>query len=360
MFDKTFELPLTRDYVRHWGVVEGVRELIQNALDSDSPFEYEWSENKDGISLRITSTYGKLDTKTLLLGSTSKADAKDKIGSFGEGYKIALLVLTRENRPTTVYNNGVTWHPEFFHSRQFESEMLRIVEKKDHSGRGKGLSFVVTGLTDQEKENITHMCLNMQRSLGEVIETSKGQILYDRPGKLYVNGLFVCDITEFTHGYNVKPEYLKLERDRQTVSSFDIKWISKEMWFESERNDEIVKMMDEDIPDMHYANYGTPEVVKEACYEHFMNNYKGQIIADDSKELKALVKEGMKVYVGGGSYGSTVSSNPNYTTKKIALKTPTTSLKEWLSSNRGNMRTPAIVAFKELITESESWKKSNE
>ena len=355
MFEKTFELPISRDYVRHWGVVEAVREIIQNALDSDSPFIYQWTETQDGIALRITSEYGKLDHKTLLLGSTSKADADDKIGSFGEGYKIALLVLTRENRKTVVFNNGVTWTPEFFKSRQFDAEMLRIVEEKDPEGRGKGLSFVVNGLTDQEKSSITEMCLHMQRSVGEVIDTSKGQILLDRVGKLYVNGLYVSEIKGFEHGYNIKPQYLKLERDRKTVDSFDLKFLTKDMWFESDRKDEVVKMMDENKPDMEYAHYSTPEVVKQACYEHFVNNYSGQIIADDYKELKTLVKRGMTVYSGGGSYGSVVSNHPKYSREKPKEKTPSEVLKEWFSANRSNMRTSSIVAFKDLLEQSKDW-----
>lgn len=37
---KSYELPLARDYVRHWGVTEAVRELLQNMLDSESPNEF--------------------------------------------------------------------------------------------------------------------------------------------------------------------------------------------------------------------------------------------------------------------------------------------------------------------------------
>jgi hypothetical protein len=37
MFNNTYELSLNKGYVAHWGVLEAVRELIQNGLDSDSP-----------------------------------------------------------------------------------------------------------------------------------------------------------------------------------------------------------------------------------------------------------------------------------------------------------------------------------
>lgn len=360
MFDKTYELPLSRDYVRHWGVAEAVRELLQNALDSDSPLEYSWGESPHlGVSLAIVSRMAKLEPQTLLLGTTSKADAKDKIGSFGEGFKIALLVLTRENREVTVFNNGVIWKTAFKHSRLFEAEVLTITETRHPEGRGQGLHFVINGMVTDERQQIKDSTLQMQESIGETINTSKGQILRQRPGKLYVNGLYVCD-TEFKFGYNIKPEFLKLERDRQTVSSFDLAWLTKDMWFETGRNDEVVNLMSDKAPDMQYANYGTPAVVKEACYQHFVREYPDHILATSQEELKALIAKGMTktVYLGGGSYTESVRASRAYLEAKPQLQaqTPQQHLEAWFRAHRGNMRTPAIVAFKALLDQASNWK----
>ena len=96
LLGKTYELSLVKTYVSRWGMAEAVRELIQNALDSESPFIYEFEREADGLwALRLTSEFTVLTPQTLLLGTTSKAEAEDAIGSFGEGYKIAFLVLTR-------------------------------------------------------------------------------------------------------------------------------------------------------------------------------------------------------------------------------------------------------------------------
>ena len=71
---KTFALSLTRNYVSRWGAVEAIRELIQNALDSESPFVYEFIESGEGLGLKLNSEFTVLTPQTLLLGATSKAE----------------------------------------------------------------------------------------------------------------------------------------------------------------------------------------------------------------------------------------------------------------------------------------------
>lgn len=355
MFNKVYELPLSRGYVRHWGVVEAVRELLQNALDSDSPLEYNF-DRAFGV-LEIISRNSRLDPSTLLLGNTSKADSSDKIGQFGEGYKIALLVLARTNLRTLVFNNDVIWEPRFQQSKAFNSEVLCIEEERHPSGRGKGLMFQIKGLSYAEIDAIKSSCLLMQESLGQIIETSKGRILLDRPGMLYVKGLFVCE-TEMKYSYDVHPEWLKLERDRRTVSSFDLAWLAKEMWFESDRHSQIAELMEEGVPDLSYAQYGTPEVVKEACYQHFKKHNPGTVVAENKAELEALVEKGMKVYVSyGNSYTGAIRASRSYQ-KEVApvYLTPSEELMKWFSQHRSQMRTPAIVGFKALLNAAKTWR----
>lgn len=354
LFGRIYELPLSKDYVRHWGVVEAVREICQNAIDSDSPFEYELGED----SLTITSRYAKLEPKTLLLGTTSKADATDKIGSFGEGYKIAMLVLTRENRKLTIFNGDVSWTPMFRHNRHFQEEILCVKESSYPEGRGKGLTFKVEDLTQTDLDAIVDMNMAMWKSVGQVIETSKGQILLDHPGKLFVHGLFVCE-TEFKFGYNIKPEFLKLERDRQTVSSFDLAFITKDMWFETGRYKEIAEHIASEIEDLKYANYGTPDLVKEACYEHFISEHPGAILAGSQKELKALVEQGMTktVFVGSNAMYECVTSSRSYQTIEVPkIKTPDEWMQEFFKENRSHMRREAIAAFKILMVRAADWR----
>jgi hypothetical protein len=348
---RSYELPIARTYVRHWGMAEAVREIIQNAIDSDSPFEYEFA----GSTLTVRSRFATLPTSTLLLGATSKADATDKIGSFGEGYKIALLVLTRAGYQVRVLNGERVWTPSFQHSRQFDAEVL-CIEDTAAPAKNEGITFEIAGLSPDDIAQVRESCLHMQNDLGEVMTTSYGRILRARPGRLYVGGLFVCK-TELKFGYDMKPEHLTLERDRQTVSSFDLLWLAKNMWFETERWDEIADLIGQEVKDMEYAEHGAPELVKEACYRAFRAKHPGSVVARDQAELDRLVKSGMTQVVIHREYAPLVQSSKSYRAEVVvAVERPADVLAKFFRAHRGEMRTGAIVAFKEVLEQAQNWR----
>lgn len=351
---RTYHLPLARDYVRHWGLPEAVRELIQNALDSDSPFEYSFQ----GRVLEITSRYDTLDARQLVLGSTSKAGDDSKIGSFGEGFKLALLVLTRLNYQVRVLNGDKLWIPSFTHSDTFGCEVLQITEEE--LGGNQGLTFQIAGLHHEDTNAIVDSCLFMQPVMTDVIGTKYGSILPSRPGNLYVGGLLVNHFPDLTHGYDIKPEFIKLERDRQTVLDWDLYWMIKNMWLNTERWAELAVMMEAQVPDVKHIEYDCPEILKEVCYRKFKAENPGHIAVSSQRELEAAVAKGMvkTVYVGGGYYHA-VSSHKEHqaeTKKAFKIQTPAEYLTEWLGTHQREMRFPIRAAFKELIKAAAKWK----
>lgn len=354
MTTRTFDLPLARDYVRHWGLTEAIRELIQNAIDSDSPFEYAFM----GDTLSITSRYTTLDAKSLILGSTSKSDDPDKIGSFGEGYKLALLVLTRLNYGISVLNGDVLWTPSFEHSDLYDSEILRISEQP--VGGNQGLTFLISGLHHEDSNRIRETCLFMQPPMTDVIGTKYGSILPSRAGYLYVGGLMVTT-TDLDYGYDVNPQHLKLERDRQTVADWDLLWLTKNMWLDTQRWAELANLMERDVPDVKSVQYDCPEILKEVCYRKFKEANPGAIAVSSQKELDAVVAKGMvkTVYVGSGSYYHAVSSAQEHRqtyTAHMRAQTPVELLTDWLKDHQREMRHPIRVAFNQLLKLAEKWK----
>lgn len=350
--NKVYELPLARDYVSRWGVAEGVRELLQNAIDSPSPFEVQ----QTGDTLVVTSRGARLDPATLVLGRTSKGEDVGSIGQFGEGYKLALLVLAREGKHVGVVNNRVQWRPEFRRSSQFGIETLHIIEERAETGFD-GVQFIVRGLSGDEQAAIKASCLLMQDLYPDTIMTPHGDILPSLPGKLYVGGLFVCN-TELTYGYNLNSGEIELERDRQTVANFDLRWKTKDVWLSTMKYDEIAELIDKDLPDVNMVQYGTTEIVKEACYQHFKKNYPDTVIAKTNEELQELVKRGMTVYVGGGAYYNCVSQSRSYQADKTVVveKTPTEALTDWYNENKKYMPRIPSANFKLLLQKAAKWR----
>lgn len=359
---KIYPLSITKEYVSRWGMVEAVRELIQNSLDSSAAFKYEFKKENNGSStLLLTSEDVTLAPHTLLLGATGKRHSSDTIGSFGEGYKLALLVLLREKYDITILNGSVEWTPRFEFSRAFGYEQLVIEETPLTQIVNTSLIFRVGGLTEEDVVAVRECCLKMQGDIGAIRTTQMGEILLDRPGELYVGDLFVCK-TDMEYGYSVLPRYLSLERDRQTVNGWDLGCLTRDIWYATKDYDEIATLIARECPDLAYAKYSAPDIVKEACYNLFKEQHPGEVIAETNTQLQELVKQGMTVYIGGGSYYSTVSGSSSYRKEmeKVLPKTlsPAEILENWLRNNRKEMRGKAIESFRKEILEKESleWK----
>ncbi len=352
---KTYELPLSREYVRHWGLLEAIRELIQNAIDSDSPFEYAF----EGDTITITSRFTTLDPRTLILGSTSKAGQADKIGSFGEGYKIALLVLARLGKCVFVQNGDKMWRPSFVDSEQFGGEVFCIHEEDllPALTTGTGLEFMVADLSTEEQEAIRSTCLMMQRPMMDVIGTSRGSILPSRPGKLYIGGLFVCD-TKLTYGYDVLPQHLALERDRKTVDGFDLNWLIKDMWADSKRWDHMAQMMLDEVSDVEYLHNSAPAELKAACLRLYDLKHPGAIAAKDQADLDRIKAVGSaRTAVVPRGFHMAVTTSAGYQGRYIqtVVETPQQILQAWYEQNKGKLGRMPKVAFKQLLVKAKGW-----
>jgi len=105
MTKKTDELifPMTLDYASEWSDWDVVRELTANAMDVDPNFTIEMKS--DPAALVIKSRGSSLNVEHLLFGNSQKL-GKETVGQFGEGLKLALLVLTRMGLNAEIYSGG--------------------------------------------------------------------------------------------------------------------------------------------------------------------------------------------------------------------------------------------------------------
>lgn len=365
---KRYSLSLSRTYVSNWGTPEAIRELLQNALDSSSEFEFELAEN----CIAVFSRNSALSPESLVLGNTSKAGISTKIGSFGEGYKLALLVLTRLGKEVSVYNDGLLWKPVFKYNKDFGCETLYIEERTYDPSKypGPGLTFIVKGLTKEENAKIVSGCLHMQEKVPEdqIIYTKYGEILLDREGIIYVNGLYVCTIPKMKYSYNLRPQYIRLERDRQTVSSFDIQWLLKDVWLDSGREDLLWEMVEQEAPDSEYVGHAVDAERANAYYEQFyLKNPKaksGAVAAAGPSDIEQKSKQYASVVPVSSTALSILKSSPAYISSlpaPVEIPSPAAWIKKWSDDlacywfSGGPVPDHLQKEFDALLKQAENW-----
>lgn len=224
---ETIELSLSPKYVSGWGLSEAVREILQNAIDCQA----------DGADVDVTYSSGKLtivtdgaalDKSTLLLGESGKQDDR-YIGKYGEGYKLALLVLTRDGHRAAVYTGGEKWQPVFRESPVFGEPTLQLDIEPFGEYRPECTAFEIDGIGKSDMMELRRCFIALDRFLGRDIgacrESEYGTVLLESEfsGRFYVGGLFVQEDTEFKYGYDFKPECVDLDRDRKAINYYELK-----------------------------------------------------------------------------------------------------------------------------------------
>jgi hypothetical protein len=349
---KIYELAITPEYVSSWDFKDAVREILQNAIDNGSEMTVRHANNV----LYISNAEGSLTIDSLLLGTTSKQNDESKIGSFGEGYKLAMLVLTRLGHTVTVEHGDVSWEPFFKESEVFGVHTLHIQETLGFQGL-KGITFCIHDVTEEMYDSIAEHCLQLQASNSEAnsgaIETVMGRILPNAKGQLFVNGLFVCKIG-MSHGYDILPKFITLERDRKTVDVSHLQRSIYSMWLHSEQYTKMAEMLSLGERDMYYADLFNSEEVTNACFELFTSQNPGKTAVSDESSNNE-VSNGVIVNC---VYQSLLSRHKDFSSLGIATtkESPTEFIEKWISENGYLVKPTAILAFHELLNQSKNWK----
>lgn len=269
-----FVLSISPSYVSHWGVWEAVREILQNAYDqktkdSSCGVDVKYIEGME--SLHIGTTKGELSKASLILGNTDKSDDKRLRGKFGEGYKLALLVLARLGIKVFIKNRDEIWTAAIEHDHDFDSEVLVVYVYKQ-SETVEGVEFQINPIREVQFENIRK---NMYHLEGNHILDNAEQ-----KGRIYVGGLYVSTNKEAKKGYAFSPETIRLDRDRGMVEDFNLFYETSRLWGENlTRSEETVDLMMDRAPDVHYMEFHATDKIITNLQQHFENTYGEDAIA---------------------------------------------------------------------------------
>lgn len=301
-----YELTLTPNYVSDWTFNDAIRELIQNGtdqeiLDKENSFKVKYNAKEK--TLRLINHKSVLKINTLLLGRSSKTNNEDTVGQFGEGYKIAALVLNRLGKTFTIYNNGKkeVWKSRFKNSEKWLEKILAFYVSKQDTDES-GLCIEVGNVTKEEFNDLYKVWIDLSGYDYEKVETKYGEIITDEnfAGEVYVNGLFVDCNSDLQYGYNFKPKYIRLERDRKTCDSWNIGEITSLMIAEAMVKggipiETVRRMVEERADDVYHFEFNTYQndvkKVQEMLLESFDNqNPQPYSIPVDSQEDIKKVK----------------------------------------------------------------------
>lgn len=360
-----FELSLAKDYVPSWTFVDAVREFFQNALDQETVLNDNKmfiKYNKEDKQLVIGNKKSVLETKSLLLGASTKSNDEKTIGQFGEGYKIGTLVLTRENHPVTFYNYGnkEVWRPRFVKSKRYNAEILTFFTDKKYPWQKQphnNLEITIDNITEVQYEKIKESNLHLQ-DIGEVIKTEKGNILLEDKykGKVYVNGLFVCDYGNYEHGYDFKPGEINIDRDRKLVNSFDLKWLASNMWAAQEgyeiRTAELIKKNTGDVEYITSHSHVSPgfKTTTDTLYNDFKEQYGERAVPVSSQEEMESLADGYKPVLVSYNEKTVMEQSALYKRPEFIIQPALSDkLEDWLTRNKQYLPEEAITEMENII-----------
>lgn len=233
-----YTLTISPDYVKNWTPKDAIRELLQNWIDQETI-------DKDNLkslvltedSLILSNRKSVLNKSTLLLGGGTK-DGTKTIGQFGEGYKMAILVLLRDNISCEIRNYGLNelWTPKLVKSKIYNSKVLAI-DTKDYVRKKNDKDSLEIHISNVPNvQNILdEIWLNFNDRSYCKLDCDSGEILLEPKfkGHIYIKGLLITNRSNLEYGYNFNHNIIKIGRDRNIVSGSDLEEATARLWREA-------------------------------------------------------------------------------------------------------------------------------
>lgn len=210
---------LTANYVPYWTVVQGLKEAMQNiaygSIKAEKPAKLYFDSKEEMWAIK--DKYTGFEKKHLYIGESEQRDDEDGLGTFGEGWKIFLLVMARNNINHLVKTVGF----DFFGTMEptphgTEVLVINIMENNQTSGTN-----VYANVSEQEWIQATKSFAVLQGIDLDYIRDNT--IIPDRKNELWVQGVRIeneetTNPLNLYYSYNLKQRGL-INRDRSHVNT---------------------------------------------------------------------------------------------------------------------------------------------
>jgi len=210
-----------KDYLSSWGIKEALREIYQNFFDY-GPYTETVIENDNLVEVTISNLWQPETLDFLRIGNSQKS--AQAIGKHGEGMKMAFLILLREqlfSRITTPLQSVV---PSFYSDDQIGECFCLIYTDNTEMNDGFSIEFHCP------KDIFNEFKFNLITPDDVIFDDGYWGQIVDKPkGNIYSGSLFVTYSQNISKAYNIKPQFLPLDRDRSVPRSFDLNYAASKI-----------------------------------------------------------------------------------------------------------------------------------
>jgi hypothetical protein len=205
------ETAISTEYVPHWGIVEALREILQEAFDTRTKYNCNIRFHRGKNKFIIEDDGLGISTIDLALGKSSKRDDDNLIGQFGEGLKLAMLVVARLGREMIVDTVGYRIKPEIIFSKALGCEVLAFNIRSISREVGTRFEIECTPEeVEQAKQYFKELRKEKMKQLDPVISLPGG--------KVFINGVLATEIPNLLFSYNFQGVGKEAQnRDRTVV-----------------------------------------------------------------------------------------------------------------------------------------------
>jgi hypothetical protein len=192
------------------------------------------------------------------------------------------LVLCRSGYNVVVSTGNEIWCPFIEYNSDLNSNVLCVkIERVEDAI--SDILFVVSGVTTE--------CLEFSLEEMYLSDAEDNSTIPDKPGRVYVGGLYVCTVPGLHDGYNFAPGVIKLNRDRDMVSSFDVFLATSQLWQHHPDIERFFYHLKNKHEDVKYADY-VPPTTAQRLLAYYRNEHGDAIPVNTQAEILMAQDEG--------------------------------------------------------------------
>lgn len=342
------ELSISPSYCSNWTTAMALREFIANAMDSGDP---DWSINIGNHAVVIANK-GRIPISALLMGTSIKdLDEDESIGQFGEGFKVAIVVLLQQGCTIRLQNGAYNWDFHIAHSTTFEAQCLQV-QICDLPNPSDYVSCIISFPEHLRNE----IAFGLEALMPELTALyTLGDVAILEQQGVYVKGLHVAK-PNFQYGYDFQPSAITLNRDRthfdQDAASRVICEAIENHSKQSEWNSLVLKvygnLFEGAYDDFRYLTWYPEKFprLQQALIDLARKYAEGRPLSDSRTQSGGYhLSYGLSAVVRGGAYGN----NNKHLFAELQQAEWHKELTVLLSKHRNSLRRDTRLEFEALL-----------